>query len=45
MSFATLHQRFNDSVNYMKEAMPIEIGVKPVNIETMKNDTSLEESE
>lgn len=30
----------NDSVFYMKDPIPIEIGAKPVNMETLKKDTS-----
>ena len=43
-AFNYIPDETNDSVIYMKEPIPIEIGVKPVNMETMKNDNSLEES-
>ena len=39
-AFDYIPDETNDSVIYMKESIPIEIGVKPVNMETMKNDTS-----
>ena len=39
-AFNYIPDETNDSVIYMKEPIPIEIGVKPVNMETMKNDTS-----
>src|SRR5574344_28602 len=39
-AFNYIPDETNDSVIYMKEPVPIEIGVKPVNMETMKNDTS-----
>lgn len=39
-AFDYIPDETNDSVVYLKEPIPIEIGVKPVNIETMKNDSS-----
>lgn len=39
-AFNYIPDETNDSVVYLKEPIPIEIGVKPVNIETMKNDSS-----
>src|SRR5574344_1736289 len=43
-AFNYIPDETNDSVIYMKEPVPIEIGVKPVNMETLKNDTLQEES-
>ena len=43
-AFDYIPDETNDSVIYMKDPIPIEIGVKPVNMETIKNDTSIEES-
>lgn len=40
-AFNYIPDETNDSVIYMKEPIPIEIGVKPVNMETMKNDILL----
>ena len=40
LAFNYIPDETNNSVIYMKEPIPIEIGVKPVNMETMKNDTS-----
>ncbi|MFQ6813364.1 MAG: hypothetical protein ACLRS2_13495 [[Clostridium] innocuum] len=39
-AFDYIPDETNDSVIYMKEPIPIEIGAKPVNMETMKTDTS-----
>lgn len=39
-AFNYIPDETNDSVVYLKEPIPIEIGVKPVNIETMKKDSS-----
>ncbi len=39
-AFNYIPDETNDSVVYLKEPIPIEIGVKPVNIETMNNDSS-----
>ena len=39
-AFDYIPDESNTSVIYMKEPVPIEIGVKPVSMEALNNDTS-----
>ena len=44
-AFDYIPDETNDSVIYTKNPVPIEIGVKPVNMETLKKDTSSQEEQ